>query len=183
MSSPSAAAAKNSWIDRFSDLVGRAVAWLTLTMVLATLLVVVLRYSFGTGRIWLQESITWMHASVFMLGAAYALKTEDHVRVDVLYRKMTARGRAWVDALGIALFLLPLCVYIFCESLPYVAASFEVREASREAGGLKGLFLIKAVIPLMAVLLALQGIADLWRALSTIRSGVPPVAPAASGSR
>jgi TRAP-type mannitol/chloroaromatic compound transport system permease small subunit len=170
MSSPAAPQpANNTWIDRLSDFVGRSIAWLTLAMVLVTLLVVVLRYAFDIGRVWLQESITWMHAITFMLGAAYALKTEDHVRVDVFYRKMTERGRAWVDALGVLFFLLPLCGYILYESLPYVQSSFEVRETSREAGGLKGLFLVKAVIPLMAVLLALQALAHLARAVRTIR--------------
>jgi TRAP-type mannitol/chloroaromatic compound transport system permease small subunit len=82
---------------------------------------------------------------------------------------MTERGRAWVDALGVLFFLLPLCGYILYESLPYVQSSFEVRETSREAGGLKGLFLVKAVIPLMAVLLALQALAHLARAVRTIR--------------
>ncbi len=163
-------ALKNTWIDRFSDLIGRGIAWLTLGMVLATLVIVVMRYTFGTGRIWLQESITWLHAITFMLGAGYALKTEDHVRVDIFYRKMSERGRAWIDTCGIVFFLLPLCAFIVYESWPYVAASFRVLEGSREAGGLKGLFLIKAVIPLMAVLLALQGVAELLRAIGKLRS-------------
>jgi TRAP-type mannitol/chloroaromatic compound transport system permease small subunit len=172
MTEPAAARPlKDTWIDSFSDLIGRGIAWLTLAMVLAALVIVVMRYTFGTGRIWLQESITWMHAITFMLGAGYALKTEDHVRVDILYRKMTERGRAWIDCIGIVLFLLPLCVFIVYESWPYVAASFRVLEGSREAGGLKGLFLIKAVIPLMAVLLGLQGIAELLRAARVLRTG------------
>jgi TRAP-type mannitol/chloroaromatic compound transport system permease small subunit len=163
-----------TWIDRLSERIGHGVAWLTLAMVGVTLIVVVLRYAFGTGRIWLQESITWMHAAVFMLGAAYALRTGDHVRVDVLYRSRTAHQRAWVDALGVLLLLWPVCGFIFIESLPYVASSFGVREASREAGGLPALYLLKAVIPLMAALLALQGLADLLRAVRTIRTPATP---------
>ncbi|MEZ5515270.1 MAG: TRAP transporter small permease subunit [Steroidobacteraceae bacterium] len=162
---------KSSLIDRLSDALGRAISWLTLAMVLVTLVVVVLRYVFGIGVIWLQESITWMHAVVFMLGASYALRQEDHVRVDVLYRRATPRQRGWIDVLGSLLFLLPFCAYILYTSWPYVAASFAVREASREANGLPGLFLLKAVIPLMAVLLALQALADLRRAVHRIRGG------------
>ncbi|MCB1624946.1 MAG: TRAP transporter small permease subunit [Pseudomonadales bacterium] len=166
---PGHAASKTGLIDRCSDALGRAIAWLTLAMVIVTLLVVVLRYAFGIGAIWLQESITWMHALVFMLGASYALRHGDHVRVDVFYRRATASQRGWIDALGILLLLLPLCAYILYTSVPYVAASFAVREASREANGLLALFLLKAVIPLLAVLLALQALADLRRAVQLIR--------------
>lgn len=161
----------DSLIDRCSDWLGRTIAWLTLAMVIVTLIVVILRYVFGIGLIWLQESITWMHAVVFMLGASYALRHEDHVRVDVFYRRASPRQQGWVDALGIVLLLLPLCAYILYTSYPYVAASFAVRESSREANGLPALFLLKAVIPLMAVLLGLQAVADLRRALVRIRQG------------
>ena len=161
----------DSLIDRCSDWLGRTIAWLTLAMVIVTLIVVILRYVFGIGLIWLQESITWMHAVVFMLGASYALRHEDRVRVDVFYRRASPRQPGWVDALGIVLLLLPLCAYILYTSYPYVAASFAVRESSREANGLPALFLLKAVIPLMAVLLGLQAVADLRRALVRIRQG------------
>ncbi len=173
----------STWIDRLSERVGHAVSWLTLAMVLVTLVVVVLRYAFDTGRIWLQESITWMHAIVFMLGAAYALRTGDHVRVDVFYRKASARVRAWVDALGTVLLLFPLCGFILVESLPYLASSFSAGESSREAGGLPGLFVLKAVIPLMAGLLALQGLADLLRAVRTIRGESRSAGNVAEGPR
>jgi TRAP-type mannitol/chloroaromatic compound transport system permease small subunit len=73
--------------------------------------IVVMRSLFDAGRIWIQDSVTWMHAMVFMLGAAYALRHEEHVRVDIFYRAMAPRRRAWVDALGVVLFLLPLCGY------------------------------------------------------------------------
>ena len=161
----------DSLIDRCSDWLGRTIAWLTLAMVIVTLIVVILRYVFGIGLIWLQESITWMHAVVFMLGASYALRHEDHVRVDVFYRRASPRQQGWVDALGIVLLLLPLCAYILYTSYPYVAASFAVRESSREANGLAALFLLKAIIPLMAILLGLQAVADLRRALVRIRQG------------
>ena len=161
----------DSLIDRCSDWLGRTIAWLTLAMVTVTLIVVILRYVFGIGLIWLQESITWMHAVVFMLGASYALRHEDHVRVDVFYRRASPRQQGWVDALGIVLLLLPLCAYILYTSYPYVAASFAVRESSREANGLAALFLLKAIIPLMAILLGLQAVADLRRAVVRIRQG------------
>jgi TRAP-type mannitol/chloroaromatic compound transport system permease small subunit len=157
------------WIDRLSGSVGRLVAWLTIIMVASTFLIVLLRYVLDTGFIWMQELVTWMHAAVFMLGAAWALRSGDHVRVDVFYKKMTPRRQGWVDLLGTLFFLMPLCGYIFFESLPYVQQSWEIGERSREASGLPGLFLLKTLIPLTALLLALQGVSDMVRAARRIR--------------
>ena len=84
----------SSLIDRVSISTGRVTAWLTLAMVLVTFLIVIMRYVFDSGFIWLQESLVWMHAVVFMLGAAYTLQMEEHVRVDIFYRRMSTRGRA-----------------------------------------------------------------------------------------
>lgn len=159
-----------SLADAVAEWAGRAVSWLTLAMVLATVAVVVMRYAFGQGLIWLQESVNWMHALVFMLGAAYTLKADEHVRVDVFYREMGERGRALVNLAGTLLFLLPLCIYLVVESWDYVGVSWRIAERSREAGGLPMLYLLKSVIPLMAVLLALQGIADGLRALLKLRA-------------
>ncbi|HEU0224009.1 MAG TPA: TRAP transporter small permease subunit [Steroidobacteraceae bacterium] len=159
-----------SGLDAVAEWTGRAVSWLTLAMVLATVAVVVLRYAAGVGLIWLQESVNWMHALVFMLGAAYTLKADEHVRVDVFYRRMSERGRAAVDLAGTLLFLLPLCAFLIVESWPWVAASWRVAERSREAGGLPMLYLLKSLIPLMAALLALQGVAGGLRALLRLRA-------------
>lgn len=159
-----------SGLDALAEWTGRAVSWLTLAMVAATVAVVVLRYAAGVGLIWLQESVNWMHALVFMLGAAYTLKADEHVRVDVFYRRMSERGRAIVDLAGTLLFLLPLCAFLIVESWPWVAASWRVAERSREAGGLPMLYLLKSLIPLMAALLALQGIAGGLRALLRLRA-------------
>jgi len=144
-------------LDRFAETTWRVIAWLTLAMVLITFAVVILRKLFETGSIALQESVSYLHAAVFMLGAAYTLKQDGHVRVDILYQKFTPRTRAWVDLLGTLLLLFPVCLYIFFSSLEYVGASWSMLEGSREAGGLDGVFLLKTAIPVMAVLLLLQG--------------------------
>jgi len=156
-------------IDAVSEHTGRAIAWLTLAMAVTGFVVVVLRYLLDTGFIWMQESLTWMHGAVFMLGAGYTLKHDEHVRVDVVYRRMTERTRAVVDLVGTVLLLLPLCGYLLYETWPYVASSWRVAERSREAGGLPALYLLKAVIPLMAVLLALQGGATVLRCIGLLR--------------
>jgi len=158
-------------LDALSERVGRLVSWLTLGMVLATVTVVVMRYAAGMGLIWLQESINWMHSLVFMLGAAYTLKADEHVRVDVFYRGMSERRKAAINLAGTLLFLLPLCAFLLVESWQYVATSWRIAERSREAGGLPMLYLLKTVIPLMAVLLALQGISIALRACLRLRSG------------
>ncbi len=164
------------WIDRLSERVGRAVGWLALVMVLLTFTVALLRYGFDIGWIAAQESNTWMHAMLFMLGAAYALRSGDHVRVDVFYRKLGSRGQAWVDLLGTLFFLLPFCVYLAWEAWPYIAQSWLAREHSRESAGLPGLYLLKSVIMVTAVMLFLQGLSEAvraWRRLRVAATGRP----------
>ena len=159
-------------LDRISEATGRVTAWLTLFMVLVTFVVVVLRYVFDAGFIWVQESVTWMHGVVFMAGAAYTLRHEEHVRVDILYRRLDARGRAWVDAVGVVLFLLPLCAFLALSAWDFVAFSWSIKEASREPGGLPYplLPLLKTVLVIMPVTVALQGIALLLQSVRTIAS-------------
>lgn len=158
-------------IDRISELTGKAVAWLTLFMVVVTFIVVVMRYVFDAGLIWLQESVIWMHAVAFMLGAAYTLQQEDHVRVDVFYRTMSAKRRALVDIFGVLVFLLPLCAFLGWKSFDFVSASWSLREASRESGGLPYplIPILKTVLVIMPAALALQGFSLLLRSLNTLR--------------
>jgi len=155
-------------LDRFADLTGRAVAWLTLFMVIVTFVVVVLRYLFDMGWIAMQESITYMHGVVFMLGAAYTLRHDGHVRVDIFYRRFGPRGRAIIDLAGAVLLLLPASIFIFWISWRYVSDSWSVLEGSREAGGLPGVFLLKSLIILMPALLILQGFSTALRNLLLI---------------
>jgi len=161
-------------LDRFAEGTGRLVAWLTLGMVAITFSVVVLRYLFHGGSIALQESITYLHATLFMLCAAWTLKQDGHVRVDIFYCKLGPRGRAWIDLLGTLLLLFPVCGFILYSSLDYVAASWSVHEGSQEAGGLDAVFLLKTAIPVMAVLLLLQGCAMILNNLLLISGHNPP---------
>jgi TRAP-type mannitol/chloroaromatic compound transport system permease small subunit len=160
-----------SGIDAFSRIVGGAVSWLTLGMVLVTTLIVILRYVFGFGIVWLQESLTWMHAVVFMLGAAFTLQRDEHVRVDIFYRGMGERGRALVDSAGVLLFVLPLSAYVIYESWGYVATSWSITEISINAGGLPYPFLplLKTLLLVMPVLVALQSVSLLLQSLVRMR--------------
>jgi TRAP-type mannitol/chloroaromatic compound transport system permease small subunit len=159
-------------LDRISDHIGRMVAWLTLLMVLVTFVIVVFRYAFDTSFIWLQESLTWMHAVVFMMGAAYTLQQEEHVRVDIFYRDMSVRRRALVNLFGVLIFVYPLCGFFIYQSYDYVAASWSLREISRDSGGLPypAIPLLKSLLLLMPAAVALQGLALLLRSWQNLWS-------------
>ncbi|NND45959.1 MAG: TRAP transporter small permease subunit [Xanthomonadales bacterium] len=155
-----------TWVAR----IGQAVAWLTLVMVVLTFCVVVLRYGFSLGWIALQETVTYLHASVFMLAAAWTLQAGGHVRVDIFYRRGSDRHRAIVDLLGAVLLLIPFCVFLLAIGWTYVLSSWKLLEGSREAGGLPLVYLLKTLILLLPALLLLQSIpfaARNWRALRT----------------
>lgn len=158
-------------LEALSDGVGRGICWLTLGMVLVTFLVVLLRYAFDLGWIAMQESVTYMHGLVFMLGAAYTLRHNGHVRVDIFYRKLGVRGRLWVDLLGALVLLIPTCVFIAWMSWDYVSVSWEVHEGSREAGGLPGVFLLKTLLLVMPLLLLVQAVAGVVRDLLLLTVG------------
>ena len=150
-------------IDSYTEGCGRLLAWLCLSMTLVTASVVFLRYGFGIGSVAAQESITYMHAMLFMLAAAFALKRNAHVRVDIFYRGFSPRARAWVNSLGAIVFLLPFTVFIFASSWHFVIESWLVLESSQDPGGIPAVFLLKSLIPLMAINLLLQGIAETLR--------------------
>ena len=128
-------------------------------MVAITFVVVVLRYAFDIGWIAMQESVSYMHAIVFMLGAAYTLKHNAHVRVDIIYQRCSDKTRAWIDCIGTLLLLMPVTGFIIWSSWGYVADSWAIQEGSRNSGGLPGVYLLKTSILLMAGLLILQSVA------------------------
>lgn len=151
-------------IDLVNDRLGRAVAWLTLAMVVLYFLVALLRYAFSLGWIWMQESVIYMHALVFLLAAALTLQKDQHVRVDILYSGLSARGKHRVNLAGSLLFLLPLALFLLWAGWDYVGASWAQRERSSEPGGLPWLYLLKTAILVFSVQMALQALAQAGRA-------------------
>ena|ERR1700728_2363094 len=151
-------------IDRATAAIGRAAAWCCLFIVLAEFAVVVMRYALGIGSIRLQESVLYAHAALFMLAAAWTLQIQGHVRVDIFYAQASPRTKALIDIVGALVFLLPVTVVIGALSLPYVARSWAIFEGSRETSGLPFVYLLKTLIPLFALLLGLQGVAQAIRA-------------------
>ncbi|MCV2402064.1 TRAP transporter small permease subunit [Marinomonas sp. C2222] len=156
--------------ETISHYTGKCVAWLTLGMMLLTCLIVLLRYGFDFGSIALQESVLYLHAMVFMLGAAYTFKDDEHVRVDVFYRGFSATKKAGVNVIGGVFFLLPFTLYTAYLSANYVGASWNVLETSPQPGGLPFVYLLKTLIPVMMISLIIQGIADILKNVGVILS-------------
>lgn len=147
-------------LDCFTEWMGRLIAWLTLFMVITVVLVLVLRNWFDLSAIALQESVTYMHAIVFMLGAAYALKHNDHVRVDVFYQNFSPKKKAVVNIVGFLCLLLPVCVFIFIYCKDYVAFSWALNEGSNQPGGIPLMYVLKTLLLAMPLALILQGLSD-----------------------
>ncbi|MBT3834329.1 MAG: TRAP transporter small permease subunit [Gammaproteobacteria bacterium] len=141
-------------------------------MVVVTCAVVTARYLFNFGSIGLQESVIYMHGAVFMLGIAFTLKEQGHVRVDVLYEKFPPRVKVCIDIAGHLLFLIPFSIFILWTSLEYVSFSWSLRESSGQPGGLPGVYLIKGLIPAMAFLLLLQGISEILKGFLSLTPGL-----------
>ena len=159
-------------IDSVSRSVGNAVAFAAIAMALVTTTVVILRYGFGQGAIAAQESVLYLHGALFMLGAAPTLLTDKHVRVDVFYRNFTDRQKHWVNTIGHTVFTLPFCTLIVFGSWGYVSESWSIMESSPEPGGIPAVFLLKTLIPAMALLLALQAVSLIIQGLTEL-SEVP----------
>lgn len=151
------------YIDKANDLLCRLVSWLTLFMVLITFAIVVLRYGFDMGWIAMQESVMYLHALVFLLGSAHTLRVDEHVRVDIFYRKYSPRRQALVDGLGTLFLLMPVNLFLLVISFEFVSNSWSMMEDSQEAGGLPFVYLLKTFILFFAFTMTLQGVAQIAR--------------------
>ncbi len=184
-------------IDRLNERIGRLLYWLTLAMVLFGSYNALVRYlaqfagrdpaqagffekvliAIGEAALPLNsnaflEAQWYLFSLVFLLGAAYTLKHNAHVRVDVFYTRLSARGKAWINLLGTVLFLLPFCALMLWASWPTVRASWALQEVSPDPGGLPR-YPIKTIIPVAFVLLTLQGLAMLVRQVAILRGLLP----------
>ena len=152
------------------DSLGRWTCWLTVAMAAIVTGVVIGRYLFNTGSIALQELAMYLHALVFMLGIPFTLQHDQHVRVDIVYSRLRTRGRARVNLVGHVLLLMPVAVCIMIYSWPYVGRSWGVLEGSPEVGGIPAIFLLKTLIPVMALLLLMMAVAQICRYLTVLRN-------------
>lgn len=156
------------WIDAINESIGRGVAWLTLFMVLMQFVIVMMRYVFGIASIFLQESMFYMHSIVFLAAAGYALLHGSYVRIDIFYAKVTTRGKAVIDFLGVIFLLIPFSALIFWTSWPYVSRSWMMREGSPDGAGIPAVYLLKTIILLYAAVVLIQGISLAARSLVTL---------------
>ncbi len=155
-----------SAIEFVNSAMGKTAAWCALAMMCFQMISVLLRYVFSYGLITFQEAVIYCHAALFMLGAAYVLQLNEHVRVDIIYASLSRAAKGIVDRIALAFFVLPVACVIGWYGLPYVVNSWATLEGSRQAGGIPAIFLLKSTIVAFALSLALQAVAILLRLYS-----------------
>lgn len=155
-------------IDRLNFWVGRVVSWTTALVVAVVFVDVVMRYAFKTSYVFTQELEWHLFAFIFLMGAGYTLQKDGHVRVDIFYQRLTSKQQAWVNLIGVILFLLPGCYLVVSTSLGFVRNSFLVLEGSPDPGGIPYRYILKSCIPAGFVLIALQGISMGIKSLLTV---------------
>lgn len=156
------------FINAMNTHIGKLTAWLSVALVLLIAYVVITRALFDMGSLALQESITYGHATLFMLCMAYTVIQRGHVRVDVFYRRFNPVNKAWVDAIGGLVLLLPFALFVTVVSWDFVLRAWEIKETSSDPGGLPLVFALKTLIPITGILLALQAISEILRNLLVI---------------
>lgn len=160
-------------INKINDFIGKIAGWLTSAMVLLICFDVVAKYFAPKLDIHYSNTavfeMQWhLFALVFLLGSAYTLRHDRHVRVDLFYSKMSPKRQAWINFIGVLFFLLPFCIIVIETSMTYVRNSYLMMEKSPDPGGLPFRFAIKGMIIVGFFLLALQGLAMLFKSLLTI---------------
>jgi len=150
--------------------IGIFVAWLTTLLVLNVFYDTVMRYAFEKGSIALQELEWHIFSVIFLIGAAYTLKHDGHVRVDIIYTKLSDRAKDWIDLIGTFAFLVPFCLIVMYSTMGFIENSWAVREMSPDPGGLPARYILKSMIPLGFFLLMLQGIAEAFKCVVRLRT-------------
>jgi TRAP-type mannitol/chloroaromatic compound transport system permease small subunit len=147
-------------IDAFQERFGRAVSWLMFGMVVVVFGDVIFRYVFSRSFVWVQELEWHLFGAIYLLAAGYTLLYDEHVRVDIVYSKLSPRGKAWIDFALLWVFFFPSCLLIIYTSWPFVKASYVVNEGSPDPGGIPARWVLKSVIIVGFALLLLQGVAQ-----------------------
>ncbi len=155
-------------VVNFNVKAGKIFSWLLLLMVILTFVIVVLRYLFNIGFIWMQELVRFFYSAVFLICAAYTLAEDSHVRVDIFYSKLSDKGKSIVNILGSFIFLIPVCIITFYYSFNYVINSWAQLEGSLEERGLHAVFIMKSFIWLFSFMLLGQGVAIIVNGINKI---------------
>lgn len=162
-------------INRLSGAFGWLAGWLCVAMIAVVFIDVVARYVFAGGSIAMQEMEWHLFAAMFLLGAAYTMREDANVRVDVFYARMSPRRKAVVDIFGTLLFVIPMCSLILYSSYDFVAYSYQIQEVSSDPGGLPYRFAFKALLPLAYLLVLVQSLAVISRNLRLLAGNVEAV--------
>jgi len=175
-------------IFKLSRAFGLLAGGLCLAMIAVVFVDVLARYAFGGGSVAMQELEWHLFAAMFLLGAAYTMRQNANVRIDVLYAKMSVQKKAWVDILGTLFFVLPMCSLILYSSMDFVGYAYQIKEISPDPGGLPYRYLIKATLPLAYFLVLLEALALIARNLLVLAGAVvpafaPDVPPLPQGGR
>jgi len=157
-------------IDRVNENLGRWTSWLTTFLVLVVSYDVFSRYLLNISIVGVQELEWHIFAVIFLLAAAYTYKIDEHVRVDVFYSNFSEKKKAWVNLLGVILFLIPFCVIVIYISEFFVFSSFRMGETSPDAGGLPARYILKAFIPLSFFFILLQGISQAFKSILILKN-------------
>jgi TRAP-type mannitol/chloroaromatic compound transport system permease small subunit len=168
-------------IDGINRGVGRVVAWLTLATVIICCAVVLLRYAAGVGHVWMQELYVWTHAATFLLAGGFAYLLNAHVRVDIFYAKLDARGKAWVDLFGVIFLLFPWLVLLAWTGWTYVTYSWQTNEISVQSNGMPAMYVLKSAILGFVLLVGLQGLAWIGRSILVLAGRERPPAETLTG--
>ncbi len=159
------------FLEKIIKKIGDACSWLSFMLVILISLDVFLRYVFNFSSASLYELEWHMFAVIFLIGSSLTLQRDEHVRVDVFYNKFSDKGKNIINLIGNIIFLLPFSIIIFYTSIPFVEDSFKILESSPDPGGLPFRFLIKSMIPISFLLLAIQGILNVFKNLKNISDG------------
>ena len=149
--------------DQLVTRLGRTICWLTLAMTIATFMIVILRYGFEVSATPIRDAVVYFHGILILLGISFTLQADQHVRVDLLYSRMSDQRKRVVNLIGCLAFLIPLCIVILVVSIPYVSASWRILERSAEVDGLPGIFLFKTLLPVSAGLLLIQALNEVLK--------------------
>jgi TRAP-type mannitol/chloroaromatic compound transport system permease small subunit len=158
-------------VDRFTNWVGIAVSWLLVPLILGVTYEVIARYLFNAPTIWAFDLTYMLYGAVFMLGASYTLMKGGHIRTDMLWENYSDRRKGWVDLLAYVLFFFPALLMIFFTSVDDAWYSFQIGERSEQTAWRPIIYPFKAVVPLTALLLLIQGVSEFLKSLYAVRTG------------
>jgi TRAP-type mannitol/chloroaromatic compound transport system permease small subunit len=162
------------WIERGNEFIGRVMGWLMLGLVVLVTVDVVSRYLFSTGAVIIQELEWWLFSIIFLSCAGYTFLYDEHVRVDIVYSRVSPKWRHIIDLSCAAVFLFPMCLLLIWTSFWFIRNSWEIGEVSADPGGLRYYWLLKSFIPLGFFLLALQGVANVYRKVRAMQGEPEP---------